>query len=252
VTANPGSQANSVWVANPTSRTQNDLELSYSNFAAPHRIVANVSYRFEYIKHLATTISAYYEGSSQGNYSYIYNGDVNNDGNSADLMYIPKNPSEIKFAPIAASGTVPAFTAQQQSDAFFSFVAQDKYLSRHQGQIADRFGARFPFYHRVDMKLTQDLFTNIGGHKNTLQFTADLVNALNFFNKNWGIRKNFIVANPLKYVANSGLNGAQATFQMATYLPAGATSQVLIDKTYLNNNSTSTTWQLQLGVRYIF
>jgi hypothetical protein len=252
VTANPGSQANSVWVANPTSRTQNDLELSYSNFAAPHRIVANVSYRFEYIKHLATTISAYYEGASQGNYSYIYNGDVNNDGNSADLMYIPKSPSEIKFAPIAASGTVPAFTAQQQSDAFFSFVAQDKYLSKHQGQVADRFGARMPFYHRVDMKLTQDIFTNIGSHKNTLQFTADLVNALNFFNRDWGIRKITIVTNPLKYVSNSAANGAQASYQLATYLPAGATSQILVDKTYLNNNSTSTTWQLQLGVRYIF
>ena len=68
VTANPGSQANSVWVANPTSRTQNDLELSYSNFAAPHRIVANLSYRFQYINHLATTISAYYEGATLGNF----------------------------------------------------------------------------------------------------------------------------------------------------------------------------------------
>ena len=97
VTANPGSQANSVWAVNATSRTQNDLELSYSNFAVPHRIVANISYRFEYIKHLATTISAYYEGASLGNFTYIYNGDVNNDGNTADLMYIPKDPSEIKF-----------------------------------------------------------------------------------------------------------------------------------------------------------
>ncbi len=258
VTANPGSQANSVWVANPTSLTQNDLELSYSSFAAPHRIVGSVSYKFEYINHLATTISLFYQGSSYGNFSFIYNGDVNNDGNSADLMYIPKSPSEIKFANIPASGDptkpgyIPGFTAQQQSDAFFKYVAQDKYLSRHQGQVADRFGARMPFYHRVDMKLTQDIFTNIGGRKNTLQVTADVLNALNLLNKDWGITKTAVVTNPLKYVANSGAGGAQASFQLATYLPAGATNQILVDKTYLNNVSTISTWGLQLGLRYIF
>ena len=180
---------------------------------------------------------------------YIYNGDVNNDGNSADLMYIPKDPSEIKFVDIPASGSIPGFTAQQQSDAFFKFVAQDKYLSKHKGQVADRFGTIMPFYHRVDMKLTQDIFTDIGGHKNTLQFTVDVLNALNLIDKSWGIKQITIVANPLKYVNNTG---GQANFQFATYLPAGATSQILLNRTYLNTNSTTTTWSLQLGLRYIF
>ena len=249
VTASPGSQANSVWSANPTSLTQNDLELANSNFSVPHRVIASLSYRLEYIKHLATTISLFYEGSSQGNISYIYNGDVNNDGNSADLMYIPRNPSEIKFVALPASGNNPGFTAQQQSDAFFKFVAQDKYLSKHQGQVAERFGARQPWYNRVDAKLTQDLFTNVGKHRNTIQFTADVLNALNLVNSNWGVKQFFIVANPLKYV---NATGGQANFQLATYLPQGATTQVLLDRTYINNNSTSSTWGLQLGLRYIF
>ena len=252
VTANPGSQANSVWVANPTSLTQNDLQLSYSSFAAPHRVIGSFSYRFQYINHLATTISLFYEGSSQGNYSYIYNGDVNNDGNSADLMYIPRSPSEIKFVDIPATSSAPLFTAQQQSDAFFKFIAQDSYLSKHQGQVADRFATRMPWYNRVDMKLTQDIFTNFGNHKNTLQFTADVLNALNLLSRNWGIRQSYIVANPLKYVSNSGANGAQAAFQLGTYIPAGQTTPILLDRTYLNNNSVTSTWGLQLGLRYIF
>jgi len=249
VTANPGSQAGSVWSGNPTSLTQNDIELSTSSFAVPQRVIASLSYRFEYVKHLATTISAFYEGSSQGTLSYIYNGDVNNDGNSADLMYIPKNASEIKFVPIPASGSVPGFTAQQQSDAFFAFVAQDKYLSKHMGQIAERNGARQPWYNRVDMKLTQDIFTNVGKRRNTIQFTADVLNALNLINSNWGVKSFYIVANPLKYV---NATGGQANFQLQTYLPQGATQQVLLDRTYINNNSTSSTWGLQLGLRYIF
>ena len=249
VTANPGSQANSVWSINPTSLTQNDLELSTSAFSVPHRIVGDISYRFEYIKHLATTISAYYEGASQGNFSYIYNGDVNNDGNSADLMYIPKSPSEINFVPIAASGNIPGFTAQQESDAFFQFIAQDKYLSKHQGQVAERNGAIQPWYSRVDMKFTQDLFTNFGSHRNTIQFTVDLVNALNLINSDWGVRQFFIVSNPLKYV---NATGGVANYQLATYLPQGASQQILLDRTYIHNNSTTSTWNLQLGLRYIF
>ncbi|HMG66665.1 MAG TPA: carboxypeptidase regulatory-like domain-containing protein [Chitinophagaceae bacterium] len=249
VSANPGSQANSVWSINPTSLTQNALELSTSSFSVPHRVVGDISYRFEYVKHLATTISAYYEGASQGNISYIYNGDVNNDGNSADLMYIPKSPSEISFVAIPASGNVPGFTAQQQSDAFFKFIAQDKYLSKHQGQVAERNAAIQPWYSRVDMKFTQDIFTNFGGHKNSLQFTVDIQNALNLISHNWGVRQFFIVSNPLKYV---NATGGQANYQLATYLPAGATSQILLDKTYIHNNSTTSTWNLQLGLRYIF
>jgi outer membrane receptor protein involved in Fe transport len=248
VTANPGSQAGSVWSANPTSRTQNDLELSYSNFMVPHRLIASLSYRREYIKHLATTISAFYEGASQGQISWTYNGDVNNDGNSADLMYIPRNASEITFLPIAASGNIPAFTAAQQSEAFFKFIEQDKYLSKHKGQVAERFGANQPWYNRLDVKLAQDIFANFGKNKYTLQFTADVLNALNLVNKNWGIRDFFIYSNPLTPTVSGGV----ASYKLRTYLPRGATQQVLLDRTYINNYGTTSTWGLQLGLRFIF
>lgn len=249
VTANPGSQANSVWSANPTSLTQNDVQLANSSFSVPHRIVAALSYRIEYGKNFATTIGAYYEGAAQGTLSYIYNGDLNNDGNSADLMYIPKDPSQINFVTIAASGTNPGFTAQQQSTAFFKFIEQDHYLNKHKGQVAERNGVILPWYNRLDLKLTQDIFKNIGSRKHTVQITLDMLNALNFFNKNWGIKSFYIVNNPLKYVNSTG---GVANFQLASYLPQGATSQVLIDKTYINNNSLSSTWGMQLGLRYIF
>jgi Carboxypeptidase regulatory-like domain len=250
VTANPGSQAGSVWAANPTSNTQNNLELAYSNFAVPHRIVANFSYRFEYLSHLATTVSFFYEGSSQGTFSYVYNGDVNNDGNSTtDLMYIPRNPSEIRFVNLAASGTTPAFTAQQESDAFFKFIAQDNYLSKHQGQIAERNGTRQPWYHRLDMKLTQDIFSKVKGHRHTLQLTADILNFPNLINNSWGIRQFFVVNNPLRFV---NYTNGQPNFTLATYVPPGTTTAVLIDRTYIHNNSLSSTYSIQLGLRYIF
>jgi outer membrane receptor protein involved in Fe transport len=248
VTANPGAQAASVWSVNPTSGTQNDQQLSYSQYAVPHRIVASLSYRLEYFKHLASTFTLFYEGAaqntgSQATYSYIYNGDINQDGNSADLIYIPKDASEIRFANLAASGTTPAFTAQQQSDAFFQFISKDRYLRNHMGQTAERNAGRYPFYHRVDFNFQQDLFTNIGKNRNTLQFTAAVINFLNMLNSDWGIRKQLIVTNPLR--VSSVVNGVP-TYQMATF------NGDLVRQPYINVSSTSTTWGLQLGLKYMF
>jgi hypothetical protein len=243
VTANPGSQANSVWSVNATSNTQNDLELAYSNFAVPHRVVGWVTYRKEYLNHLGTSVSLFYEGKSAGTYSYIYNGDLNNDGNSADLMYIPKDPSEIQFKNNVTYQNGITYTSQQQSDIFFKYIDQDPYLRKHKGEVAKRNGAKFPWYDRVDMKIAQDIFNNFGGDRHTLQITADFYNILNLVNHNWGILKLTTVMNPLK--VESVTNGVP-TFSITPYNGAPVT------QTFVNNISTSTTWTVQLGLRYMF
>lgn len=244
---NLGSQPATVWSTIYTSKTQNDIELAPSGFSVPHRIVGTFSYRFEYFKALASTITLYYEGASQGRYSYIYNGDVNGDGNSADLMYVPKSPSEIQFSNLTVGSTT--FTAQQQSDAFFNYIAQDKYLRKHKGQDVERNGALYPWYDRVDLNFQQEVFKNIGKSRNTLQFNVSVVNFLNLLNHDWGVRKIYVVNNPLK--TSSVVSGVQ-TFTLATFTPPGGSQTQLLDRTFINNNSTSTTWGIQLGAKYIF
>lgn len=241
VSPNPGSQATSTWSGIYTSKTQNDQELAYSQYAIPHRVVATLSYRVEYLKHLASTFTFFYEGSSQGTYSYIYNGDINNDGNTADLMYIPKDPSEIRFTSMTVNGIT--YSAQEQSDLFFKFIEQDKYLDKHKGQVAERNGAKYPWYHRVDFNFQQDIFTNLGKNRNTLQFNAAVVNFLNLLNNDWGIKKQYVVNNPLRVAS---VTAGTPTYQLATFNGAPITN------TYINVNSTTTTWGIQLGVRYIF
>ncbi len=265
LTANPGSTASSTWSGNPTSGTQNTQEFSSSSFIVPHRIVAALSYRKEYLKHLASTFSFFYEGAIQGKFSYIYgaasgtapagftNGaDVNFDGNSSDLMYIPNNPSEITFVPmtVGSGATARTYSAQEQSDAFFAYMAQDKYLSSHKGQVAQRNGAQTPFYHRVDFKFAQELFTNVGNRRNTVMLTFDCLNFLNFVNKNWGIRDFFVVSNPLRATKNA--TTGVVNYQLATYIPNGTTTPILIDQTFIKSLSTSSTYSFQLGLKYIF
>ena len=104
-----------------------------SGFVVPHRFMAWISYRKEYLKHLATSITIFYEARNQGNFSYTVNGDLNGDGNNADLMYVPKDQSEMNFLPI--TGATP-FTVQQQKDAFDQFINNSPYLSKRRGQYA--------------------------------------------------------------------------------------------------------------------
>lgn len=243
VTSNPGSTANSVWNGNPTIGGQNALEFGSAPSALPHRIIANVSYRKEFFKKLATTISLFYEGSHQGRFTYVVNGDLNNDGNSnSDLLYIPRRASDLTFVNATYGGVT--FTPAQQAAAFDAYIDQDKYLSKRRGSYAERFGALLPWYDRLDMKFTQDIFTNVKGSKNTLQFTVDVFNFANMLNRDWGIRRFTIQSQPL---VSAGVNPQGVpTYRM------NQSGNQLLTRTFNKSVNTSSTWSMQIGVRYLF
>jgi hypothetical protein len=241
VTGNPGSQATSVWNTNPNSQTANTLELGNSQYATPHRLVGSLSYRKEYLKHLATTISLFYEGA-QDVFSYTYSADVNNDGNGFDLAYIPRSANEITFANATIGGVT--YTPAQQWDILNKYIEQDNYLSKRRGTVAGRNAARTPFYHRVDAKILQDIFTNLGARRHTLQFSADILNLPNMLNSNWGIRKSVVQRNLL---VPAGVNASGTpTFRI------NSANNKPVTETYQDVISTTSTWGIQLGVRYIF
>lgn len=243
ISGNPGSQAASAWSNNLSVNGQNNLDLSYSQYLTPHRLVGSLSYRIEYLKHAATTVSVFYSGYIDGNFSYRYSNDFNNDGINADLIYIPKDQTEITFEDFIVSGNVK-YTAAQQAEAFWAYVAQDKYLKNHLGQYAERNGAFFPWYHRFDVKILQDLFVNVGGKRNSIQFTADILNFGNLLNSNWGVRKRLTLSNGS--ILSSRIVSNTPVFKM---VEAGG---ALPTKTFDNVNTTSSTWGLQIGLRYTF
>lgn len=245
ITANPGSTALSVWNGNATVGTQNSQEIHFSQFIVPHRVVGNMSYRVEYAKHFATTVGMFFEVAQQGSYTFVYNGDMNGDGNNAaDLMYVPRSPSEINFVAQAASGTTTAKTAQEQSDAFFQFIENTPYLKDRRGMYAERNGALLPMFARVDLRIVQDFFAKFGNRKHTLQLTADILNFPNMLSKNWGIRDQVVMRNPL---IPAGVNGAgQQTYRMTQIGGQLPTSPIQ------TANSILSTWGMQFGIRYIF
>jgi hypothetical protein len=248
VSSNPGSSANSAF-AGPNINNPNQQLLYPSFFAVPHRIVGSLSYRFNYLNHASTTVSLFYNGSNQGRFSYRYQNDINNDGINSDLLYIPANDSEITFVDITDNNGVVQFTAAEQLAAFNEYVSNDPHLSSRRGQYAERNANLLPWLGRMDLRILQDLFTDIGSRKNTLQFSLDLLNFGNLLNSDWGIAKGLNNAQNLLVPVNVQQNGP-STFRMNTVTENGQT--VLPTTPFRNITLTSTTWSMQLGLRYIF
>jgi hypothetical protein len=131
-------------------------------------------------------LSAFYDGHTNGSpTSYIFSADANGDNVTNDLIYIPKDTSEMNFRPLTVSGKT--YTAADEAAAFETLINNDSYLSSHRGQYAERNGVFLPVVNRIDLSLMQDVIFKIAGHKNSGQVRLDITNFGNLLNKNWGV-----------------------------------------------------------------
>ena len=231
VTALPGSNAQSAWQYMHTVNGPNAVEVRNSGFVTPDRVIANISYKYG-----KDHFSLFYSGYSPSGYSYTYSNDINGDGLSYDLMYIPRDDSEIKFV------------SDDDRIAFWNFVEQDDYLKNHKGEYADLYGARAPWVHTFDFKWAHDFDLKIGNTSHKLQLIANIENIGNLLKSSWGVAK--IIPgqsnNMFKILsvtnAKEVKEGAQPIFRMNTDLKTA----------WDYNHSYGQCWRLQLGVKYYF
>jgi hypothetical protein len=244
-----GDQPLSAWQATSIVNSPNTPVLGTAGYVLPDRLSAAITYRKEYFKHLGTTISLFYNGSIDGRFTYAYSGDFNRDGVSGnDLIYIPKDPTEITFSSFTYPNGV-TYSPQQQSDLFFKYIDQDKYLRAHKGQYAERNGAQLPWRNQVDVKFMQDLFTSIGKNRNTFQFTLDIFNFGNLLNAGWGKVKTINASSVLVPTNQASLvpgGTVKPTFRLQT----DRNGPVI--NTFRDNVSIISTYYMQFGIRYIF
>ncbi len=186
------SQAISQWRFNHTPDNPNELPVTPSLFDIPHRFVVSLSKRFEYGGGYATTISAFYELRSGRPFSYVYDGDLNADGQTEnDLLYVPKDNNDILLGRVVTLGSGAnrrdslARASATTYSQFNSYIERDPYLSTMRGQVAERFSAREPFVHQLDLRLAQEIPNPfVDGHR--LEITVDCINFLNLVNNSWG------------------------------------------------------------------
>lgn len=252
-----GSIAQSIWSQRPVSGDPNSDVTSYSAFYLPNRIIGSISYRKEYLKHLATSVGLTYEAANAGVASYTYSGDLNNDGvKGNDLIYIPRTQSDIVLVPDntnPAKGPVDTRTADQTWAQLDAYIRQDPYLSKHRGQYAQRNGLLLPFFNQINFNFTQDVFVGTGKSKNTLQFEFNIINLGNLLNRNWG---NYKYVNSTQFLSFKGVapasdpvNAGKPQFSFPYFNAATSTP---LTQTFGEGTSIASRWQAQFGLRYIF
>jgi hypothetical protein len=164
---------------------------------------------------------------------------MNNDGTTNDMIYIPETASEINLVDISGGAT-----AAQQWTALDAFISNDKYLSKHRGEYAERNAARLPFSHQFDLRILQDVKVKAGNTSNKLQISLDILNIGNLISKKWG---------ESKYLSNQqysliNYTGVTATnLPKMTYAPSGLTN----GEAY-SISDFSSRWRMQIGLRYVF
>ena len=236
-----GDQVSSLFAGgNYSVNGSNRPELGHSAFVSPNRVIANVGYKIQEGRHLATTLGLFYEGFNHcyvGGYSYTrysytvgvrsgsYVNDVTGVGGSQNLMYIPTDADLEKMT----------FKDEANKDAFKEFIESDSYLSKHRGEYSGRGAKVAPWQHRFNMKVAQDVIFDVAGKPTTLQVGVDVLNVANLINSNWGLTKQVSSENILE-ISKAGAEGVY-TFK---------------EPVVKNYRNTFNTWQLLLSARLFF
>ncbi|WP_460620637.1 TonB-dependent receptor [Hymenobacter tenuis] len=251
VNSGASSTALSNWQFNQVQFDPNNPELGFSANDRRHRVLATGGYTFRYAADkLATNISVIYEGLAGSPIAYVYGQggrDLNNDGAFGnDLIYIPRNARDAAEIQLVTSGSTDTRSLAEIQNQLEAFIENDPYLRNNRGQYAERFAARTPWTHQVDIRIAQDFNFTAGGKKNSLQISFDIQNLGNMLNNDWG-RQYFVANNAIELLRPETTGGpnVRPTFSFpATFAANGNRGYDIAP--------FASRWQGQLGVRYSF
>ena len=233
ITSNPGEIAPDAFQRLPIVGDPNAPTLSYSDWGADHRFVLNSSFSFNVSESQKTTVSLFGNIESGDRFSYVYAGDMNNDGISGnDLIYIPKDATEI------------ALKDPTKWEKLNAFIEQDEYLSERRGQYAERNGAFGEFFTKFDLRILHDIEFAFADKVNTLQFSLDVLNVGNLINSEWGVYRDVHSRQPLSF---TGYKDAANN----DYTPVFDFDES-VKTTFIDHLGLRSKWQIQFGVRYSF
>jgi hypothetical protein len=134
-----------------------------------------------------------------------------------------------------------------------SYISQDEYLNSRRGQYAERNGAVAPWVNALNIRLLQDFYLNVGGKRQTLQFSWEVVNFLNLLNSDWGLVKIPARTNLISFSGYETPHTATApTTGRPIYTFATNPDNSALNNSFVNNNIIDSRWQMQFGLRYIF
>jgi len=211
---NPGTSSRSVSNYGQSAVVDpNNPEDAISNYQRKHRVTGAFEYSHSIIgaftnsapwKDMKTVFGLFYETRSGQPYSWTFGASENVTGGRSDvfgtklgkifgedttfssrnreLFYVPTDAEtceEMSVTPGCKVQLTKGTTKAQLND-FLSRTGLDKY----RGQIAPRNSASSPWFHKIDVRLAQDLPNPISGHR--ARFMVDIENVGNLLNAKWG------------------------------------------------------------------
>ncbi len=230
------STAGSLYSLRATYNPNEDVA-STSNTDTKDKIVASITRRFEFIKGARTTVSLIYIGQTGHNYSWVFTGDANGDGFSAnDLFYMPtQNDPKVRW------------TSAAEQAAFFAY-ADANGLTSYQGTVLPRNNFTSPWNNSLDLSIVQDI---PGVWRLKPQLIIQCVNFGNLLNKKWGLLeeipfsyKRTIAGTTYDATANGGAGQYVYTFNQSTFSNASAPITTL--------DPLQSRFQLKVGIKMSF
>ena len=223
---------------------QNTVEVGTADYEIKDRVQLGLTRQFEFIKKYKTTTSLYYEGRSGNPVSWVFGGDLNNDGTTFnDAVVIPTGLDDPRF-------DFSGMTSAQQT-AFFDFINKSG-LSKYAGDAwVKKNSENEPWTNRLDINLKQDIPIH-GSAK--LQLFFDFINFGYFLSKDtFGYTE----------VAPNQSNDAYRTLTLTSGTSYNAAGQIRPLFTGSGPNSTyvpapysidnqQSRWRIQIGAKLIF
>lgn len=213
---------------------QNTPELSRSDFEVRDRVQISGTKEFEWIKKAKTSFTLSYEGRTGNPYSWVYTGDLNNDGVAGnDAVYVPNGASD----PVMDySQMTPA-----QRDAMLAFIDGSE-LAKYKGRVVPRNAFYQPWVNRLDLHVSQLVPI---ADKAQVEVFADMINfgslisskVFGYYEKIPDFRGTFA----RRFLGNAAYGPDGRIRPTYTETPAGA----------LGDNLQSR-WRLQFGARVKF
>ena len=246
-----GSSLSSTWANVPNVNSPNELVLRSSAYVIPDKVATSVTYTARYGKNkfMSTDLGLFYTGHTAGTYSYTYTNDMNGDGISNDLLWIPSSEYELEFTEYTdQNGTL--YTVEDQRVAFWKYINKDPYLRNHLGEYAGANEALMPWVNRFDVRLAQNInLAHLLGSKHdneTLQLSVDIMNAGNLINNRWGVTQTPSACNGGKLLTYVTSHNGHPIYKMY------ANNEGLVSKTFEPLKSNANCWYLQIGIKLIF
>ena len=209
--------------------TLNDRRLTASNFEARHKFTLGATATLP----LGVQLGLFYNAYQGQAYTLTILGDANGDGldlfGSNDAAYLPKDEGDVTLAE-------PGMWA-----SFDSLIRSQPCLSAQRGHVMRRNSCRGNWVNMVNARVSRPFGL---GHGRTVELTADLFNALNFFDRDWGVQR---------VVMNEQLQGQPEILILVGYDQANQRGVYLF---YPPNrrlrDDAATRWRMQLGAKYAF